>query len=399
MKFNTIFYLLIALLGLTVSASIAQQNQNVLKTDTEVEKLKKRVSELEGKLKTVETVEKMELKAKLAEAEEKLLNAEIDKYKRGLKDENDEWLRTWSLWFVGIIGFFVLFVGGSFWYWLRSRSDQLIVNEIEKRINKFQEAVVRVDSLDEQISILEIKHALSVLQDYPVGILTELDRHPDRIKTLSDEVLLDAFSEKTPDLQTKWVISDILVARGTTEFVSPVLKFLNSIIDGDIDLFSNVNFSYDPRYHLSGLVCFVGIIPTEESYSGLKSILNRLLTENSEYKDLLVEWTAYSLAMVSVALNRKDSINVLIKSIPEWNFLSSEQEAIEETVNNFNLLNKQEVIKEIYNTHIKGKFHELEDTCLDLLQEKFQDWVRERREEKAANNTEGEETDESEPAS
>ncbi|MYF99674.1 hypothetical protein F4212_11180, partial [Candidatus Poribacteria bacterium] len=153
MKFNTIFYLLIALLGLTVSASIAQQNQNVLKTDTEVEKLKKRVSELEGKLKTVETVEKMELKAKLAEAEEKLLNAEIDKYKRGLKDENDEWLRTWSLWFVGIIGFFVLFVGGSFWYWLRSRSDQLIVNEIEKRINKFQEAVVRVDSLDEQISI------------------------------------------------------------------------------------------------------------------------------------------------------------------------------------------------------------------------------------------------------
>ena len=130
----------------------------VPKTDTEVEALQKRVSELEDKLQTVENVEKMELAAKLAEAQAKLINAEIEKYKRGLKDSNDGWLRTWSLWFVGIIGFLVLIVGGGFWYWLRSRADQLIGSEIEKRINKFQEAIVRVDSLDDQMRILEKEH-------------------------------------------------------------------------------------------------------------------------------------------------------------------------------------------------------------------------------------------------
>ena len=39
MKINIVYLLLIALLGITVSASIAQQNQNVPKTDTEVESL------------------------------------------------------------------------------------------------------------------------------------------------------------------------------------------------------------------------------------------------------------------------------------------------------------------------------------------------------------------------
>ena len=40
MKVYIVYLLLIALLGITVSASIAQQNQNVPKTDTEVEALK-----------------------------------------------------------------------------------------------------------------------------------------------------------------------------------------------------------------------------------------------------------------------------------------------------------------------------------------------------------------------
>ena len=62
MKISIISLFLIALLGIIVSASIAQQNQNVPKTGSEVEALQKRVSELEGKLQTVEIVEKMELK-------------------------------------------------------------------------------------------------------------------------------------------------------------------------------------------------------------------------------------------------------------------------------------------------------------------------------------------------
>ena len=80
---RTIFYLLlVALLGITISVSLTQQNQNAQKPNPEIEALKGRISELESKLQTVENVEKMELRAKLAEANAKLANAEIDKYKR-----------------------------------------------------------------------------------------------------------------------------------------------------------------------------------------------------------------------------------------------------------------------------------------------------------------------------
>ena len=382
MKKYIVSIILVILLGMVPPLLFAQRNQNVPKTDTEVEKLK-------IQLQTVEN-EKMEIETKLAEANSKLINTEIDKYKRGLKDENDEWLRTWSLWFIGIIGFLVLIVGGGFWYWLRSRADQLIGSEIEKRINKFQEAIIRVDSLDDQMSILEKEHAVSVLQDYAPGLLTELERHSARIKVLTNEVLLDIFSDKTRDLQIKWVAANVLVARETPLFVSPALKFLNSIIDSDIDLDRNFNFSYDPRYHLCGLVMFVGKIHMLESYNGLKSFLKRLLTEKPKNKDFFIAWTAHSLASVSVALNKKDSIPILIESIPDWDFVSEEHEAIEDAANCFDLLNSPEGIKKIYNVHAKGKMSDVEEKCLDLLEKYDADFVKEQREGKASTNIEGE---------
>ena len=118
MKINIVYLLLIALLGITVSASVAQQNQNVPKTVTEVEAVKKRVSELEGKLQTVENVEKMELAAKLAEAKAKhaeanakLINTEFGKLKLELKDSNQQWLRNWIFIILG----FLSVVGIALW--------------------------------------------------------------------------------------------------------------------------------------------------------------------------------------------------------------------------------------------------------------------------------------------
>ena len=141
--------LLVTLILIVIFPAFAQQNQNALQL--EIEALKRQVSELQKQLQTVENVEKMELAAKLAEAQVKLVNTETDKYKRELKDANDEWLRTWSLWIVGLIGFFVLILGGGFWYWLRSKADQLIANEVENRINGFKEAIGQVDILKNQI--------------------------------------------------------------------------------------------------------------------------------------------------------------------------------------------------------------------------------------------------------
>ena len=87
--------LLVVLLGMMPLLLPAQQNQNAQKADTEIEALKKRISEIEKQLQTVENVEKLDLQAKLAEANAKLANAEFGKFERQLWDSNSEWLRNW----------------------------------------------------------------------------------------------------------------------------------------------------------------------------------------------------------------------------------------------------------------------------------------------------------------
>ena len=130
MKINIVYLLLIALLGITVSASIAQQNQNVTKTDTEVEALQKRVSELESKLQTVENVEKMELATKL-------VNSEFGKFERELRNSNDKWLWGWTAFFAAIVVIVVTVIGVAFWVVVKS----MIADRVEERLKGFQEAV------------------------------------------------------------------------------------------------------------------------------------------------------------------------------------------------------------------------------------------------------------------
>ena len=164
-KFITYLSLTILfIIGITFS--FAQQNQNTQKSDPEVEVLKKRISELESKLQTVESVEKMELAAKLAEANAKLANAEFGKFERELRDSNDEWLRSWIA-FLTILGVFVAILLGVsyvFWFWLRSRADQLIADRVEKSLNGFKEAVDQVNTLKNQLRILRKEHAASMLE-------------------------------------------------------------------------------------------------------------------------------------------------------------------------------------------------------------------------------------------
>ena len=80
------------------------------------------------------------------------VTVEIDKFKRELKDTNDEWLRERGVFgLLTIIGIFwsqlILGVSYVFWYWLRSRADQLIADSVEKSLNGFKEAVGQVNIL------------------------------------------------------------------------------------------------------------------------------------------------------------------------------------------------------------------------------------------------------------
>ena len=109
MKINIVYLLLIALLGITVSASIAQQNQNVPKTDTEVEALKIQLQTVENEKMEIET-KLAEAQAKHAEANAKLINTEFGKLKLELKDYNQQWLITWIVVFFGFIRYWYCFM-------------------------------------------------------------------------------------------------------------------------------------------------------------------------------------------------------------------------------------------------------------------------------------------------
>ena len=61
----------------------------------------------------------------------------------------------------------------------------------------------QVNTLKDELEVLKKELAVSVLQDYAPGLLQELERHSARIKVLTNEVLLDIFSDKTRDLQIK----------------------------------------------------------------------------------------------------------------------------------------------------------------------------------------------------
>lgn len=384
MKMNIIYLLLIVLLGIIVSASIAQRNKNIPETDTEVEKLKNRVSELESKLQTVENIEKMELTAKLAEAQAKLNNTDIDKLKGELRESNNDWLRAWNNWFVGIISVMTIIIGAALWLVLKT----LIEKGIEKRLDGFKKSVDKVSMLEGQLGALKKELAVSVLDNFTPYFPVKLEMHNEAIKALSDEMLLEVFSDKTRDLETKWKAVDVLVARNSTQLISPVITSLNNIADSDLK-----KWIFGERFRLpSKFWGELNGINNKETYQELKNFLNLLITDNPKNKDIFLTWTVILLVQVSSELDRSDSVSMITETIPDLDNDSFEENDLKSLVEYFNKFQEHEGIKEIYNAYIKGKLPELEEKCLDLLEEKFPDFVKEQREEKASTNNESERT-------
>ena len=427
MKINIVYLLLIALLGITVSASIAQQNQNVPKTDTEVEALKNRVSELEGKLQVVEIVEKMELAAKLAEAEARLINliflveivekmelaaklaeaearlinTEFGKLKLELKDSNQQWLRNWIFIILG----FLSVVGIALWSRLTKKMDDLITTEVQKRVNRFQEAVEEVDTLKfdlkdavgqvsilkGQLSILNKEHAASVLERFrsyrPEG-------YPEQVKELEEQAILDVFSDETRHLEYRMKAAEVLANRKSTKLVSPVLKCLDSYIDSDFDW----DQGYSTQHLLCKLIYFIGQVRTTETYETFNRFLEQLLSEKPEVKRFIITSITFSLVYANNEINKNDSLSVIRNAIPILDLQSDDDEdALKDLVEYFNKFQEYEAIKEILTNGLTERLPNVEKQCLELLEKYDANFVKEWKEKKETTNTESEETNESEP--
>ena len=393
--------LLGALLGMIPPPLPAQQNQN-----QEMEALKKRVSELEKQLQTMENIEKLDLlknytdaQAKLADANAKLANAKFDEFERELRDSNDKWLRGWSSWFVGIIGFFVVViagVGAIFWFWLKSTANQLIANEVEKNLNGFKESVDRVDVMQNELKVLKKEHAASVLERFSRYYFEDEHSYPEEIKALPEDDLLQVFSDKERyELEVRHKAAEVLANRKSPRLVSPLLEFLNSVVDSGSD------FDYDTETHLRRCVTLLVKIPTPETHQGLAEFLNRLLTENPKHEEVFLTWSALSLAAVSVELNKRDSVPILRRTISDLDphqvpapidLLLQDfdrSNALSDLAEYFDIFNEPEGIKEILTNHVTSEASGMEDVearCLELLQKHAPEFVEQWRASETTEN-------------
>ena len=373
-----VYLLLGVLISIVVFPSFAQQNQNT--SQQEIEALKKQLSEIQTQLKTVENAEKMELATQLADANTKLINADFDKMKLELKESNQQWLWGWTA-FLGVM--FAVF-GLVLWFFVKS----LIEDRVEERLNGFKESVEKVNILEGQLVTLKEEHAASVLeQNLNIGYNGS---YAESVNVLLNEVLLGVYKDKTRRLAIRDKAAEVLADRDYSPIVSPILEYLNDVVDSDLDLDPEWETPKDIQHYLYRHIRFVEEICTDEAHAGLKQFLNRLITKEPKQKRLLLTPTVYSFAKVCVELNMRDSTSILKSAVshlqdPDHN-LSSLAECFAE-------LNSPEGIKEIYNIHAKGKMSELEETCLNLLGKYEPDFVREQREEKAS-KTVGENTDE-----
>lgn len=394
MKFRLFILTLILLLRITVSTSIAQQTQNALITKSEFEVLQNRISELEKKLQTLENVEKMELAAKLAEAQAKhadahakLIETEFDKLKLELKDSNQQWLITCI-----VVFFAFLSAGGiALWSRLTKKMDDSITNEVEKRINRFQDAIDQVNILEPQVKILNKEHAASVIEQ-SIRFYYDEDYYQKIIDEITEEALLDLFTDNTRNIQVRSKAIKVLADRKSTKYISPVLEFLNSTLDSD----TYKETGFDTQLELKRLVNYLGMIHKQEVYDGLTLFLDRLLLEDTEMKEVYITWTVFSLGDVGYALDIGSSISKMRDAIPYLEAGSGDKQALQNLARHFDKFNEPDGIKELL-TEFGSMTSDIKETCLDLLEKYEPDFVREQREEKAANNTDGEEANESDP--
>ena len=148
-------------------------------------------------------------------------------------------------------------------------------------------------------------------------------------------------------------------------------------------------------WHLRDIVPLFKDMHNEKIYRRLSKLLARVLRlkEDTDLKKAHLNWILFSLAYVGDALNTGKSISRMREALPNL-LISNEEDSnnLENLINYFDKFDEHEGIKEIYNAHVKGKLPELEEKCLDLLEEKFPDFVKEQREEKASTDNESEGT-------
>ena len=273
--------------------------------------------------------------------------------------------------------------GAVFWFWLRSTTNQLIADTVEKNLDGFKEAVEAQDVIKNELRELEKAYGASILLENVNHFLGDEYLHTKQIKALREETLLQLFDDEGYYPELRYKAAEVLAARKSPRLVSPLLKFLDSVVDSDSDI--------EIEHHLRNYVNFLRHIHTRDTYQGLRKLLNRLLTENPKCKNLFLTETVYSLAWISIKLNIEDSVSILRMAIPHLQVRQQDHQAIKNLARQFDIFNEPAGIKEILIKHLTSESsgrEDIEDWCLELLQKYDQQYVTDWRANKMTDNNE-----------
>lgn len=373
---------LIVCLGIVVYWLLVQQNRNAQRLDSQIDAFEKRISVLEIQPQPLEDVERMELATKLADANAKVINTEFGKFERELRDSNDKWLFAWTTFFGGIIVVILSIIGVAVWFSVKS----LIADRVEKNLNEFKDAVDQLDEIKNQLKVLQVGHAVSVLEHFIRVLPGEESDYRKQIASISEEALLQVLGDETRYMQLRLRAADVLADRKSPLLVPASLKLMHSIADDS-------HYDYHDIYNWEhNLIRPLEQIHKQDSYQGLRAFLNRLLTEDSAHKDSLLTGTVFALTKVSIELNKRDSVSILRKSIPDLRISSHQQDPLIALVEYFDKFNATEGIKEILRHGLTNEMPDVEIRCLELLENRDTEFVNDWREGKANANTETEET-------
>ena len=143
---------------------------------------------------------------------------------------------------------------------------------------------------------------------------------------------------------------------------------------------------------MRAIVNFIGQTQMQEAYQELEKFLDRLLTNNPEYKKLFLTGTIFSLAHLGIELDIKDSIDMLREVIPDLKEIEQDEIELITLAKYFDKFKEHEGIKEILTNGLTEGMPDVETRCLELLPKRYSNFVKEWKAQKETTNTESEES-------
>ena len=234
--------------------------------------------------------------------------------------------------------------------------------------------------MKDRIRLLEKERAASVLENF-----TDLARlyqynYPEEIKALSEEALLDLFTDETSRLRLKYKAAEVLMSKNSVRFARFFFQFLNSVVDLDLNIVRNLEMWHYLLDVSNMLRCFT--IP--EAYHDMKKFLNRLITEDVKHKYLFLMEAVCAVAEMSLELNVRDAIPMLKWAI--FHLKPPIDDDLQIIAMYFYRLNEPEGIKDILTKHLTSEMPDVETRCLELLQKHDPEFVKDWKAGKAAVN-------------